>query len=107
LLNDPVYVEAAGALAARTLREQPDGDVAARISYMVRLCLGRQPSALEQDALRRLYEQQVQDARRDPKAAHALVGAVALPPGATRPQLAAWYAVSTTLLNLDEAITKE
>jgi hypothetical protein len=102
-----VYVEAAGALAARTLREQPDRDVAARIAYMVRLCLGREPSALEQDALRRLYDQQFQDARREPKAAQALVGAIPLPAGATRPQLAAWYAVATTLLNLDEAITKE
>jgi hypothetical protein len=29
-----------------------------------------------------------------------------LPSGATREELAAWYAVATVLMNLDETITK-
>ncbi|HEX6962200.1 MAG TPA: DUF1553 domain-containing protein [Lacipirellula sp.] len=107
LLNDPVYVEAAGALATRTLIEQPDGDVGQRINHVVRRCLCREATPLEQSTLRRLYEEQLEDARREPKATRELVGALELPAGVTRPELAAWYAVATAVMNLDEAITKE
>jgi hypothetical protein len=106
LLNDPVYVEAAQALAVRTLRERPEADLDHRIDHMVRLCLCREPSPLERSALRRLYEQQRLDARSDPKATQALVGAWPLPSGVSREELAAWYAVATVLMNLDETITK-
>jgi hypothetical protein len=106
LLNDPVYVEAAGALAVRALTEQPEADVDERIAAMFRLCVCREPSPLERSALRRLYDEQVQDARNDPKAARALVASLRLPPGVAREELAAWFAVATTLLNLDETITK-
>ena len=40
------------------------------------------------------------------KAASDLVGALPLPSGTSREELAAWYAVATALLNLDETITK-
>jgi hypothetical protein len=106
LLNDPVFVEAAGALAVRTLTEQPEADVDKQIDAMFCLCVCREASPLERSALRRLYDEQLQDARRDPKAAQALVASLRLPPGATREELAAWFAVATTLLNLDETITK-
>ncbi len=107
LLNDPVYVEAAQALALRTLRERPADTIDERISCMVRICLARDPSPVERSALRRLYDQQLLDAQRDRKATQALVGALKLPRGAARGELAAWYAVATVLLNLDETITKE
>ena len=106
LLNDPVYVEAAGALAVRVLAEQPNADVDERIDAMFRLCVCRDASPLERSALRRLYDEQLQDARRDPKAAKALVASLQLPPGVSREELAAWFTVATTLLNLDETITK-
>ena len=106
LLNDPVYVEAAGVLAVRALTEQPASSIDSRIDYMFRLCVRREPSPLERSALRRLYEQQLLDARRDPQSAQALVGSQRLPPGASREELAAWFAVATALLNLDETITK-
>jgi hypothetical protein len=107
LLNDPVYVEAAGALAARALREQPEGDVSERINHVVRLCLCREATALEQSTLRRLYEVQLEDARAEPEATRELIGSLKLPAGAARAELAAWYAVATAVLNLDETITKE
>jgi hypothetical protein len=106
LLNDPVYVEAAGALVARVLSERPGDDIDARIDYMFRLCVCRESSLLERSALRRLFEQQLLDARSDPKAAQALVGSRRLPAGVTREDFAAWFAVATALLNLDETITK-
>jgi hypothetical protein len=106
LLNDPVYVEAAQALALRTLRERPEANLDQRIDHMVRICLCRGPSPLERSALRRLYEQQLLDAQADPEATQALVGKLPLPSGVTREELAAWYAVATALMNLDETITK-
>jgi hypothetical protein len=106
LLNDPVYVEAAQALAIRTLKEQPAADADRRIKHMFKLCVSRSPSAVEKQALRRLYDRQLQDAQSDSAATQSLVGAISLPTGATAEELAAWYAVATALLNLDETITK-
>jgi hypothetical protein len=85
LLNDPVYVEAARALAARVLRERPDTTVPARIHHAFQLCLARLPSPVELAALERLHAQQ--------SAAHVTPAT-------------AWQAVAAALLNLDETITK-
>ena len=85
LLNDPVYVEAARALAARVVRECPDTSVSARLRHAFQICLARPPSPVELAALERLHAQQ--------SAAH--------PTSDT-----AWQAVASTLLNLDEMITK-
>jgi len=85
LLNDPVYVEAARALAARVVREYPDAAVPVRLRHAFQLCLARPPSPVELAALERLHAQQ--------SAAH--------PTSDT-----AWQAVASALLNLDEMITK-
>jgi hypothetical protein len=106
LLNDPVYVEAALELAARILRDRPNADIDVRIRHMFRICVSREPSAKELSALRRLYEEQLLAAGANATATAALVGDVQLPDGPTRAELAAWYAVATVLLNLDETITK-
>jgi hypothetical protein len=106
LLNDPVYVEAAQALAVRVLKERPAADIDERIAHMFRLCESRGPSPFEQKTLRRLFDEQLRAAQKDSKATNVLVGALPLPSGASREELAAWYAVATALLNLDETITK-
>ena len=85
LLNDPVYVEAARALAARVVRECTDTSVSARLRHAFQLCLARPPSSVELAALERLHAQQ--------SAAHAAPDT-------------AWQAVASALLNLDEMITK-
>lgn len=85
LLNDPVYVEAAQALARRVLAERPGAPTADRLRHAFQLCVARTPSAVELAALQRLHDQQL--------AAH---GQEAL----------AWQAVASALLNLDEMITK-
>ena len=85
LLNDPVYVEAARALAARVARECPDNSVSARLHHAFQLCLARPPSPVEMTALERLHAQQ--------SASHPA-------------EETAWQAVASALLNLDEMITK-
>jgi hypothetical protein len=106
LLNDPVYVEAALALARRTLTDCPDADVDARITHAFRLCLARAPSAFEVRTLHALFDAQREAGQREPKAVAALLQSMPLPAGVRPAEFAAWYAVASALLNLDEMITK-
>lgn len=85
LLNDPVYVDAARALAERVQIEQSHLPLEAKIDYAFQLCAARRPSPNERDALLRLY--------------HAQTTASS--------SQEAWYCIATTLLNLHETITKD
>jgi hypothetical protein len=105
-LNDPVYVEAAQALARRI--DCGDASVEQKVEYGFRLCLARSPSTEERDRLVRLYQASRERFNSDPKTAHALATAPLgpLPAGASEINLAAWTVVSNVLLNLDEMLMK-
>jgi hypothetical protein len=105
-LNDPVYVEAAQALARRMARA---GDSPAdRARHGFRLCLTRPP---EQEELKRLLEL-YENARsryaedRDQALALATQPLGDLPDDANAVELAAWTVVANVLLNLDETLMK-
>jgi hypothetical protein len=106
LLNDPVYVEAAMALAKRVLAEKPKADVDGRIRHAFRLCLAREPRDVERSVLRRLYEAQREAGRSNLQKVRELCAAFPAPREVPPEEFAAWYAVATALLNLDETITK-
>jgi mono/diheme cytochrome c family protein len=108
LLNDPTYVEAARALAARALGEG-GRDVTSRLRYAFRLATARWPTAAEAGVLRELLTRQLAAYRRDQKAALALlkVGELPLDPKLDVAEAAAWTVVAQTILNLDETITRE
>jgi hypothetical protein len=106
LLNDPVYVDAARALAKRILAELPDAGTAERIRHGFQLCVARTPDALEVSLLERLFEQQAAVYGANGEAAKAVAGKFTPPPGTMPGDFAAWHAVATALLNLDEMITK-
>ena len=106
LMNDPVYVEAAMALARRILTEQPAGSADERIARAFRLATARAPRAEELATLRGLLESERAARTADPAGAKAFVGGFALPAGVAEGEFAAWYAVAAALLNLDETITK-
>jgi hypothetical protein len=106
LLNDPVYVEAAKALAGRVVRERPSAAVDDRIGHMFRLCVSREPTPAERKSLRQLYDAQLHEAQTRRQAVQVLSKDVKIPPGTSSEEVAAWYAVATVLLNLDETITK-
>jgi len=107
-LNDPTYVEAARAMAQRTLREGGK-DVNSRIVYAFRLALARKPSARELKVLRELLTQQLVNYRKEKKAAGELlrVGESKADDKVDEAELAAWTMVASAILNLDETITKE
>jgi hypothetical protein len=108
LLNDPAYVEAARALAQRTLAEsRPDDKV--RIARAFRLATAREPGGKEVRVLRELLQRQRAAFARDGKAARALVS-VGESPRDKRvdpSELAAWTMVTSAILNLDETITRQ
>jgi hypothetical protein len=107
LLNEPIFVECAVALARRTLIEAGPDD-AARVRHAFRLAVGRTPDHAELGALLALAAKQ-----RDRYASHQLDPAALLPadtpppPGATLTDWSALAVVARTILNLDETITKE
>ncbi len=108
LMNDPTYVEAARALAQRTLTEA-GRDPDKRISYAFRLATSRQPERRETQVLLQLAQQELAHYRRDRNAAAQLlkVGESPYNPKLDASDLAAWTTVASAILNLDETITKE
>ena len=110
-LNEPQFVEAAQALARKSINEGGKTDDQ-RIAFAFRHVLSRLPQAEELKALRRLLNQQrARIAEGWLNAAEMAVGkseaVTGLPPGVTPATLAAHTAVARALLNLDETITKE
>jgi hypothetical protein len=106
LLNDPTYVEAARAFAARIL--QSDGDALKRIEWAMQQALQRQATTEESKTLSALLAKQLADYQKDPAAAEALLqtGAAPLKVNLNKSELAAWTHVARVLLNLHETITR-
>jgi hypothetical protein len=106
-LNDPVFVESARVLGERIALHQ--GDHASRLTFAGRSVLSRPPSTREQTVLDQLFKSSRERYLRDSEAAVA-VSAHGSAPRQSRADpvdVAAWTAVASALLNLDEAITRE
>jgi len=106
LLNDPVYVEAAQALARRLTAHASPPDQVIREGF--RRVLSRPPSDNELKRLLDLREELLADYQKDPKKAAemATVPIGPLPAGADPTELAAWTAVAGVIFNLDETLLK-
>jgi hypothetical protein len=106
LMNDETYVEASRFLAARMMRSS--ADAAARLSFGFRTVLARAPGAEEQSILERAYRRALADFRNDPAAAKALLATGATPadPTLDAAELAALATVASTILCMDETVTK-
>ena len=105
-LNDPTFIEAARALAARTLRATTSRD--RRLEHAFRLVLARNPDATEKKILRASLAKQLARFTADPSAAQTFlaVGAIPRDPTFAVAEHAAYTAVCLALLNLDETLTK-
>jgi hypothetical protein len=101
-------VEAARALAQRTLREGGK-DANSRIVYAFRLATSRKPTKPELGLLRSLLDNQILHYRSEKDAADELVrvGESKSDEKIDDRELAAWTVVMSAILNLDETITKE
>ncbi len=98
-LNDPVYEEAAEALARRMMKETDALD--GRLRYGARLVLSRDPTDGELATLRRLYE----EALAAPVGPH-LVKIAARAERSSGKEFVAMTAVASVLFNLDAALTR-
>jgi hypothetical protein len=108
LLNDPTYVEAARFLAGRMLHESGT-ELESQINYGFRLVLARSPRATELSLLSGSYQRLLREFEADPAAAELLlkVGARRSPANVSATRLAAMTIVASSILNLDEAVTRE
>lgn len=107
MMNDPVYVEAARALATRALQEAGPA-LREQIVHAFRLTLARPPQPREVRLLEQTFHQQHQTFSRDPKSAEELlgVGESPRPKNLEVAKLAAMTSVANVLLNLNETIEK-
>ena len=103
-LNDPVYIEAAQALAAKTIAEG-GATPTEKVNYAFRRVLTRPPHAGEVARLVALFEQTRDKLAKEPEQAKKLA-ADPLPAGVAAPEAAAWTMVGNVLLNLDETLMK-
>ena len=104
LLNDPTFVEAAQAMGARLIEEARSDKE--RIGRLFLLCLGRRPDEQEQQLASQLLIEQLAIFNENENLAAVAVGQYHIP-GTNLAMQAAWVAVSRTIMNLDEFITRE
>jgi phage shock protein A/mono/diheme cytochrome c family protein len=107
LLNDPTYVEAARALAAKVLTAG-GSTTPERLEFAFRQVLVRSPRPEEAQTLSALVEKHRAEFAADRPAAEKLlkVGDLSSPANLDPAELAAWTSVCRVLLNLHETITR-
>lgn len=108
LMNDVQYVEAARGLATRMLIEG-GATPAERIAFAFRLATSRAPTEQERSILVQAYEGLRQRFVADPEGTQKYLsqGDSPRPPQLDATELAAYTAVASLIMNLDETITNE
>jgi hypothetical protein len=110
LLNDPVYVEMALALASRIVAERPGGSVGERLAHGYELTFSRAPTEGETRYLESVYRERKEHFEKHPEVAKEMIegasSVVKAPEDIDEGELATWLHLSNILLNLDETITK-
>ena len=107
-LNDPVYEEAARALALRVIKDTAAGDLPdSRLTYEARLVLSRDPTAKELAVLRKFYQDALAMRNRPAVVkANLNLSQTLLGKGASGAELDALTAVGSVLFNLDAALVR-
>jgi hypothetical protein len=108
LLNDVQFLEAARALAQKTIR-QGGASTDSRIRFAFRTVLARPPRSKEMEALQSMLAYSLDRYRTDPKRANEFLaqGESQRDSSIDAGEHAAWMAVTSMILNLDAAVTKE
>ena len=107
MLNDPTWVEAARALAEKTIKEHRTN--ADRLTVAFKRILCRSPDALELEVLEKTYSQQFAEFETTPEEAEKFLAVGARPrdPALNSVEVAALAHVCLGIFNLDEAMTRE
>jgi hypothetical protein len=109
-LNEPIFIEAAQAMALRVLREGGTEDTS-RIDYAYQLCMARSANETEKLVITELLNSQrtrIAEGWLNPReiATGKPDQLPVLPDGTTPQDAAAWTIAARVLLNLDETISK-
>jgi hypothetical protein len=106
-LNDPVFVEAAQALARKLITEG-GSSAEGRIQFAFQRVLSREASGKEVDRLKRLLQEAAAAFEQDPARAKQMATDPlgALPAGADAREYATWTVFANVVLNLDEAVMR-
>lgn len=106
-LNDPVFIEAAQALARRIVSEGGH-TTPERLAWAFRQCLSRPPNDIEIKRLASLLEDSASTYAADQDHAQKMaadpIGPI--PTGANVTELAAWSTVANVIMNLDEFVMR-
>ena len=107
LLNDPTYVEASRAFAARIIKEGGN-KVDDRIRWAWFQALDRPPRKDQLQIALQLFTKHLGEYKTDTKAADAVlhVGLAPVPNGIDHSELAAWTSIARLIFNLHETITR-
>ncbi len=107
MMNDPTYVEAARMLAQQML-QLPSTNVDERIAFGFLRSVARRPTADELNIVKTLLDQALTKYRKRPEDATALnaIGHTRSDEALDKVEVAAWTIVASTLLNLDEVVSK-
>ena len=108
-MNDPVFVEASGALAKLALQSANDDDQ--RIAHAFQRVLVREPTDAEIARLKKVLNESQSEFQSDQAAATDLLEVArvhigGLGEGISDVDLAAWTMVANVLLNLDETLMR-
>ncbi len=104
-LNDPVFVEAARALARRVLAEGGEKEDS-RVSYAFRVLTAREAPAPQRNQMLQWLQRERTRLQHDPEAASALAGE-SVGKREDAAEVAAWTLLSNVLLNMDETVTRQ
>lgn len=107
-LNDPQFVEASRLLAERMMTEGGE-NLESQISFAFKAATARAPEEKEIQLLSELYREEFEAFQAEPSRVDSLLGVGEYPANNNldTTQLAAGTIVASTILNLDETITKE
>jgi cytochrome c553 len=106
MMNDPVFVEAAQALALRVIREAPK-DIDQRLRHLFFLVLNRPPQSAEIQRLNAFYHEHYARVESGGKEALNVLGIIeSTTPSDQRLQTATLVGLARVLMNLDEFINR-
>ncbi|MCH2208773.1 MAG: PSD1 and planctomycete cytochrome C domain-containing protein [Lentisphaerales bacterium] len=107
LLNDPSFVEAAKALAERTLKEG-GSSLDKQLAWIIQNCLGRSANPIEVSTMKELYGSQVSYFKSNPQQADTFlkIGNKQADSKLNKAQLAAMAQVARAVMNLHEFIVR-
>ena len=108
LMNDPIFIEAARMLAARTLSLTPSEEFSVRLERLYQLALSRSPDSEEIKLLKTLYQSNHESFQQNPETAKAFLAIGQAKPETSLDEttLATWTSIARAVLNTNEFITR-